>query len=276
MSHELFDATKAIKQGDDISDKTVLQRALFPGKKPPTFNGDPLSHAIEVHDPSMLEGQYGTLFGMTKDPITFSSMASWSKSIVNNDVVTLVEKYNTLLKRLGTYAENIIIFFRPAGVTLSSTEWVIYHMSTGACSDTLPAGEWTPNYVMCVGCYGEKMIQGAPNSFVVYTKEEAVPSKVTVPSITAPSGVAHDFSFDDTGVICHERGNKDIIFFHLTWEALHCKKWDPANRPVMSVKGRATSVEGLSNPELSFRYDEGHVRFDCMRALDFWLELAFD
>ena len=275
MSHELFDATKAIKQGDDISDKTVLLRALFPGKKPSTFNGDPLSDAIEVHDLSMLEGQNGTLFAMTKDPATFSSMTSWFKSIVNNDVVTLVEKYNTLLDRLGKYAENIIIFFRPAGVTLSSTEWVFYHMSTGECSDTLPAGDWTANYVMCCGCYGEKLIQGAPNSFVLYTKDGTTPLKLTVPSITAPFGVAHDFFSDDTGVICHERGNKDIIFFHLTWEALNRKKWDPTNRPVTSIKGRATTVEGLLNPTLSFRYDEGHVRFDC-DALDFWLEVAFD
>lgn len=276
MSHELFDATKAIKQGDDISDMPVLQRALFPGKKPPTFNGDPLSHAIEVHDPSMLEGQYGTLFGMTKDQTAFRSMASWFKSIANKDVGTLVDTYHTLIDRLGTYAKDVIIFFRPAGVTLSETEWVFYHMSTGECSDTLPAGDWITNYVMCCGCYGEKMIQGAPNSFVVYTKEEAVPSKVTVPSITAPSGFAHHFSFDDTGVFCHERENKGNVFFHLTWEALLRKKWDPTNRPITSVKGRATTVEGLSNPELSFRYDEGHVRFDCGDALDFWLEVAFD
>ena len=276
MSHELFDATKAIKQGDDISDMPVLQRALFPGKKLPTFNGDPLSDAIEVHDPSMLEGQNGTLFAMTKDQTTFSSMASWFKSIANKDVGDLVNIYHTLLKRLGTYARDVIIFFRPAGVILSETEWVFYHMSTGECSDTLPAGDWTANYVMCCGCYGEKMIQGAPNSFVLYTKDGTTPLKVTVPSITAPSGVAHDFSFDDTGVICHERGNKGNVFFNLTWEALHRKKWDPTNRPVMSVKGRATSVEGLSNPELSFKYDEDHVRFDCMGALDFWLEVAYN
>jgi hypothetical protein len=127
------------------------------------------------------------------------------------------------------------------------------------------------------------MIQGAPNTFVVYTKDEDLKVtedeefKVTVPSITGPYGVAHDFSCDDdTGVICHERGNKGNVFFNLTWEALHRKKWDPTNRPVTSIKGRATSVEGLSNPELSFRYDEDHVRFDCMGALDFWLEVAFD
>jgi hypothetical protein len=268
MSHELFDATKAIKQGDDISDKPVLQRAVFPGKKLPTFNGDPLSHAVEVVDPSMLEGLKGTLFAMTKDQTTFRSMASWFKSIANKDVGTLVDTYHTLIDRLGTYAKNIIIFFRPAGVTLIETEWVFYHMSTGECSDTLPAGDWTANYVMCCGCYGEKMIQGAPNSFVVYTK------KITVPSITAPSGVAHDFSSDATGVICHERGNKDNIFFHITWEALHRNKWDPTNRPIFSINGRATTVEGLSNPELSLLiYDEGHVRFDCVDALDFWLEV---
>jgi len=283
MSHELFDATRAIKQGDDISDEPSHLRALFPGKKPPTFNGDPLSHAIEVHDPSMLEGLFGTLFAMTKDPATFSSMASWFKSIANKDVGDLVNIYHTLLDRLGTYAKNVIIFFRPAGVTLIETKWVIYHMSTGKCSDTLPAGDWTANYVMCCGCYGEKMIQGAPNTFVVYTKDEDLKVtedeefKVTVPSITGPYGVAHDFSCDDdTGVICHERGNKGNVFFNLTWEALHRKKWDPTNRPVTSIKGRATSVEGLSNPELSFRYDEDHVRFDCMGALDFWLEVAFD
>jgi hypothetical protein len=179
-----------------------------------------------------------------------------------------VDTYHTLIDRLGTYAKNIIIFFRPAGVTLIETEWVFYHMSTGECSDTLPAGDWTANYVMCCGCYGEKMIQGAPNSFVVYTK------KITVPSITAPSGVAHDFSSDATGVICHERGNKDNIFFHITWEALHRNKWDPTNRPIFSINGRATTVEGLSNPELSLLiYDEGHVRFDCVDALDFWLEV---
>jgi len=215
----------------------------------------------------MLEGRKGTLFAMTKDQSTFLSMTSWFKSIANKDVGTLKDTYNTLVERLGDYAENIIIFFRPAGVTLIETEWVFYHMSTGECSATLPAGDWTANYVMCCGCYGEKMIQGAPNSFVVYTK------KIIVPSITAR--VAHDFSSDATGVICHEKGNKDNICFHITWETLQRKKWDPTNRPVTSIKGRASSVEGLSNHELSFKYDEGHVRFDCMGTLDFWLNVAF-
>lgn len=175
MNHELFDAAKAIKQGDYTS--VVLQvnvRALFPGKKLSTFNGDPLSHAVEIHDSSMLEGKVGTLFAMTKDQATFHSMSSWFKSISNNNVGTLVSTYHTLFKLMGTYADNIRMFFRPSGVILNETEWVIYHMSTGECSDTLPAGDWTANYVMCCGCYGEKMIQGAPNSFVVYTKKVTV------------------------------------------------------------------------------------------------------
>lgn len=279
MSHELFDATKAIKQGDDISDMPVLLRTVFTGKKLPTFNGDPLSHTVEVHDPSMLEGQKGALFARTKSQTAFSILASWFNSFANDNVPDLVNKYYAIVKRVGEiYMKDVKIFFRPAGVILSETEWILYHMSTEKCSATLPAGYWTPNYVMCCGCYGEKMIQGAPNSFVLYTRKEA-PLKVTVPSITAPFGVAHDFFSDDTGVTCHERGNKDTIFFHLTWEALHRKKWDPTNRPIFSINGRATThyVKGLSNPELSLLiYDDGRVRFDCDDALDFWLEIVLN
>jgi hypothetical protein len=268
----IIDAIKAIKQGSS-SYGPVNVRVLSPSKKLPTFNGDPLSYAVKVTDPSMLEGQKGTLFAMTTDQTTFFNIASLFKSIASKDVGTLVDTYHTLRDLLGTYAENILIFFRPAGVVLNEIEWNYYNISTGECSDMLPAGDWTANFVMCCGCYGEEMIKGAPNSFVVYNK---IPSKVTVSCITVPSGVAHDFSSDDDGVFCHESGNINNIFFHMTWDVLNRNKWDPTNRPIISIDGCASSVEGLSNPELVFRYDEEHVRFDCGDDLDFWLEIVFD
>lgn len=93
---------------------------------------------------------------------------------------------------------------------------------------------------------------------------------VTVPAITAESGVIHRFRITPVGVVCNELNNFQNQFFILTWGALGVNQ-----QSVRTVNGRASQMALGSGPiTLSKQVFNDRTRFDCLIAPDFWLEIT--
>lgn len=140
-------------------------RVLFPKKKK-SDTPDPLHGAYCVPDASSLKGKEGMLFVLTEDPETYSTITKWYKSIANNSVGTLSERFSHIQDKLAgkTYS----IFLRPSSEEEGAkVKWIYYDMATSKCDTVLPHNDFTQQFVVC--CGGEKLVQGAPTNFVVFS-----------------------------------------------------------------------------------------------------------
>lgn len=139
-------------------------RVLFPKKKK-SDTPDPLQGAFCVPDASYLEGKEGMLFVLTEDSETYMTITKWYKSIANNSVGTLSERFNLIQDKLvgRTYS----IFLRPPTKEEGAkVTWMYYDITTSKCDTILPHNNFTKQFVVC--CGGEKLMQGAPTNFVFF------------------------------------------------------------------------------------------------------------
>jgi hypothetical protein len=175
---EVIDAVNHLQQStvDDSSITELYLRAIFPGKTT-SFVADPLS-LTEAANSSNLQGK-GTIYALTYSPDTFMKLSDKHNSIAcrprrkedNLELRTLVDIHTTALKVLG--GDEVTFVIRPEKATLADAKWIHYNMRTavsGTCNDFLPAGEWKCTYVICCGSYGEDLVPGAPNKFVLYNR----------------------------------------------------------------------------------------------------------
>jgi hypothetical protein len=174
---EVIDAVKHLQQSivDDLTVNHLYLRALFPGKVT-SFLGDPLS-LTEAANPTNLAGE-GTIFAETSSPETFMMLSNKYNAIAckprkedKSEKRTLMDIQASALKAVR--GDELTFVVRPKEAILEEAKWIHYNMRTavsGTCNDFLPAGEWKCTYVMCCGSYGENLVEGAPNKFVVYNR----------------------------------------------------------------------------------------------------------
>lgn len=177
---ELLDGMRYLTKtvDEDTSVSRLYLRSIFPGKTT-SFVGDPLS-STEAADPSSNLLGKGTIFALMPNEATFTKLSDKHNDIAarprrksdKSEIRNLMDIQKTALRVAG--GDEISFVVRPQGTELVEAKWIHYNMRTavsGTCNDSLPAGKWNVTYVICCGSYGEDLISGAPNKFILYSRE---------------------------------------------------------------------------------------------------------